>query len=57
MQLKKDTIEKHRGKIYYKENVDGKVENKSRWKNSKECKHAENAEMYEKTLAMIIVRK
>ena len=37
MQLKKDTIEKHCGKIYYKENVDGKVENKSRWKNSKEC--------------------
>ena len=56
-QLKKDTIEKHCGKIYYKENFDGKVENKSTWKNAKECKHVENAEKYEKKLEMIIVSK
>ena len=50
MQLRKNTIEKHCRKIYYKENVDGKVENKSRWKNAKYCKHVENVGMYEKNI-------
>ena len=27
------------------------MENKSRWKNAKECKHVENSEMYEKRIS------
>jgi hypothetical protein len=55
--LKKDTIEKHCGKKYYKEEVDGK------WRTSQDGRLQKNASMLrmlkcmKKTLEMIIVRK
>jgi hypothetical protein len=33
------------------------VENASRWKTAKECRHVEKVEMYEKALEIIIIRK
>ena len=47
LQLKIDTIEKHIGKVYKKETIDGVEKSMITWKKRENCLHIRNAKIYE----------
>eukprot|EP01018_Ginkgo_biloba_P012269 Gb_00696 [translate_table: standard] len=48
--MKLDTIEKHAGKVYEKESINGEMKNVIRWKTVEECRHIKYANDYEQYL-------
>jgi hypothetical protein len=50
LQMKLDTIEKHAGKVYDKEIVNGEEKSIIRWKSSEECRHVKYEDEYNKYL-------
>ena len=55
LQLKLDTIEKHIGKVYEKQIIDGKEVAAVRWKSKEECLHVKYAIEYEDHFKKIVV--
>ena len=51
LQMKIDTIEKHCGKLYDKEVVNGEVKNIVRWKSADQCRHKQYEIEYNKFLS------
>ena len=46
--MKLDTIEKHVGKVYDKEIVNGEDKSIIKWKSSEECRHVKYEDEYNK---------
>ena len=48
--MKLDTIEKHAGKVYVKQILNGEEKSINKWKSSEECRHVKYQEEYNKYL-------